>query len=424
MRLIALALAMMATLASFGSNVADSVKVCFHAGQRQYDPTLGDNRLVMDNFIAKVRDAASTGDIERIIVRGYASPDGLLKSNERLAHNRCVTIADYIVSNAGISRDLIEESPMGVDWSELRRLVAETPDVPYAEKVLEILDNTPLWIFNNEGKIIDGRKKQLMDLKGGRPYNWMLANLFPQMRNAVAVTLSLKEKAEPQAIVAETATPLHVETVVEQPEQEEIAEAEEIVVPEEIPVTPEVEEAVKTEPSHHNFALKTNLLYDAVLFPNLELEWLINDNWSVSVEGDVAWWKPAFDRVYRLAVVSPEVRYHINPRAPWHGMYVGVFAGGGYYQLEHLHDGYYGEGGMAGASFGYMWPIGKHFSLEAEIGAGYLFTRYKVYHNRDGHKLYMRTENLNYFGPLKLKFSIAWRFDLFAKKSAKVSSTL
>lgn len=171
------------------------------------------------------------------------------------------------------------------------------------------------------------------------------------------------------------------------------------------------------------FALKSNLLYDVILMPNLELEWLINNRWSVGVEGDVAWWKPSFTHVYRLAVFSSEVRYHISPRAPWHGMYVGLFGGGGYYQLENGGDGYHGEGGMGGLSFGYMWPIGRHFSCEAGIGAGYMYTRYRVYQNRDGHKLYIRTKSLNYFGPLELKFSIAWRFDIMTK-TAKVNSTL
>ncbi|MDE6008228.1 MAG: DUF3575 domain-containing protein, partial [Muribaculaceae bacterium] len=57
------------------------------------------------------------------------------------------------------------------------------------------------------------------------------------------------------------------------------------------------------------------------------------------------------------------------------------------------------------------------------VGAGYMHTRYKVYRSVDDHKLYMSTKSLNYFGPLKLKFSIAWRFDIMTK-TIKVNSTL
>lgn len=432
MRFLAFALAVMATFASFGINLADSVTVYFRAGHRQFDPSLGENRPAMDSFIAKVREAAAAGDIERIEVRGYASPEGKGDVNDHLALNRCVAIADYIASHAGVSRELITENPEGVAWGELRRLVAETPDVPSRDKIIEILDNTPLWIFSPDGKIIGGRKRQLMALQGGRPYNWMLANLFPQMRNVVAVALCLKEQPAPVATGAagdnvSSSVPM---TAIMQSSAIDVhsssAGAEDVAATDSIQTATDADAAapvIEYDYHPHHFALKTNLLFDAVLMPNLELQWLINNHWSVSVEGNVAWWKPRYNKVYRLAVISPEVRYHIRPRAPMHGMYVGVFGGGGLYQLENGGDGYRGEGGMGGVSFGYMWPIGKHFSLEAGIGAGYMSTRYKVYENREGHKLYMRTKSLNYFGPLKLKFSIAWRFDIMTK-TVKDNSTL
>ncbi len=161
----------------------------------------------------------------------------------------------------------------------------------------------------------------------------------------------------------------------------------------------------------HIIALKTNILYDAAaLLPNLGLEWLINPHWSVLVDFNLAWWgKYDRDRSYRLGLVDAEVRRWIRPRAPWHGMYAGVIAGGGWYDLEKGTPGYRGEGLMTGLSFGYMWPISRSLSLEAEIGAGYVYTRYKAYEPKDGHHLYLRTKDINYFGPIKLNFSLVWR---------------
>lgn len=410
MRLLAFSLAVIVAFASFGINPADSVKVLFRVGQSQYDPALGENRQKMDGFLDKVRGAMADGNMDRIVVRGYASPDGLNSFNDRLAHDRCVSIADYIVANTGLNRNLVEEKSEGIAWGELRRMVAETPGVPSRDKILDILDNTPLWIFGKDGKITGGRKKQLMELQGGRPYNWMLVNLFPQLRNALGVMLCIKE--EPQPVAPAT--------------DEKKNEPTPVVVPDSTETTPapvEVENAEEIEERRHHFALKTNLLYDAALMPNLEFEWLINHNWSVGIEGDVAWWKPKETKVYRLAIISPEIRYHIKPRAPWQGMYAGVFAGGGLYQLQHGIKGYRGEGGMGGVSFGYTWLIGKHFFFEAGIGVGYLYTRYKVYEYMDSHRVYMRTKTLNYFGPLKLKLSIAWRFDI-VNKTIKVKSPL
>ena len=401
-------------LAAVDSAPVDSVKIYFRIGHRQFDPALGDNRAVMAAFVDRVREAVADDDVDHVVVRAYASPDGTNAANERLARNRCESIAKYLVDHAGINPDLIRSLPLGIAWNELRSMVADNPDVPAREKVLDILDNTPVWVFNSQGKIIDGRKKQLMDLRGGRPYNWMYTNIFPALRNSVAVVLYTKSSAHEEPAAPSEPT-----------ESSEISESS-------APSTAydsnnsndsyEPVEPIETA-EIQRFALKTNLLYDAALMPNLELEWLINDNWSVSLEADIAWWKFSQNKIYRLAMVSPEVRYHINPRARWHGMYVGAFLGGGIYQLENGGNGYRGEGGMAGLSFGYMWPITKNLSFDAELGAGYMYTRYKEYEPVHGHKVYLLTKSLNYFGPLKLKFSIAWRFDQTVKLS-KVNSAL
>ena len=60
--------------------------------------------------------------------------------------------------------------------------------------------------------------------------------------------------------------------------------------------------------------------------------------------------------------------------------------------------------------------MGKHLLFDAGIGAGYMYTRYKDYLPLDGHHIYQHTKSMNYFGPLKLKFSIAWRFGICGKK--------
>lgn len=417
MRLLAFALAIIATFVSFGINHVDSANVIFRAGHRQFDPSLGENRREMDNFLDKVREAIANGDIEYIMVRAYASPDGISTANELLARHRCDAISDFIVEKTGISNSLIRKIPEGIAWDGLKLLVEETPEVPSREAVLNILNNTPIWIYNAEGKVIDGRKKQLMSLNRGIPYRWMQVHLFPKLRNAVALTMMTSEPADSvphpkvNEIIMEENGSQEKETITPLEPQYDSSDSSEEV------------KQVKYSISRQRFALKTNLLYYAILMPNLELEWLVNKNWSVSLEGNVAWWKPSENKVYRLAIISPEARYHIKPRGPWHGMYVGAFVGGGLYQLENGGDGYRGEGGMGGLSFGYMWPLGNHFFMEAAIGAGYMHSVYKVYEPRDGHRLYMRTKSLNYFGPLKLKLSIAWRFNII-KKSKKINSPL
>lgn len=158
-------------------------------------------------------------------------------------------------------------------------------------------------------------------------------------------------------------------------------------------------------------ALKTNILGYAALMPNAELEWMFADRWSAALEFQSAWYaKDTPHKVYRLATLTPELRFWAVEHARWHGMYVGVFGGLGLYDLSDGKKGHEGEGVMAGLSAGYMWPIGERLSFDAGLGVGYMRARDKVYVPLDGHFLYQLTKNINYIGPLRLKLSLVWRF--------------
>lgn len=424
----------MCVLAAMAENQADSAKIYFKIGHRQFYPELGDNRASMDRFVRSVRQARDADDIDHILVRAYASPDGQKEANERLTGYRCDEIARYITDATGISPDLIQSVPEGIAWDELRRLVAANAEVPSRDKVLDILDNTPVWVFDATGRVVDSRKRQLMQLDGGTPYRWMFANLFPDLRNAVAVSLYLKSAIlAAKASEAETArisalTSQSVDTTPTEPAEPNDTVAQPapivpVIETEETIITEDVEETPAGDPLHR-FALKTNMLYYIALMPNLELEWRINHRWSLLVEGNVAWWhRDAKHKYYEVAMISPEARYWLPRGTVWHGMYVGAFGGYTWYDLENGNKGYRGEGGLAGLSFGYMWPVTRCLSLEAGLGAGYMYTRYKEYIPFDGHYLYQRTKNMNYFGPLKLKFSLVWRFNDI-NKSKKVRKAL
>ncbi|MDE6264612.1 MAG: DUF3575 domain-containing protein [Paramuribaculum sp.] len=213
----------------------------------------------------------------------------------------------------------------------------------------------------------------------------------------------------------------------QQPVAQEEAPAQEVLPAEE----PQPDEAVVTEvvesvasgdgdapqaplfkeKTDSRFALKTNLLYYAILMPNIEVEWKFADRWSAALEVQGAWYaKETPHKVYRVATAMPEVRFWAVNRSRWNGLYVGLFGGGVIYDLcNGKKKGHEGEGALAGLSAGYMWAIGKHLSLDAGIGFGYLHARDKVYLPHNGHYLYQLTKNINYFGPLRLRLSLVWR---------------
>lgn len=163
--------------------------------------------------------------------------------------------------------------------------------------------------------------------------------------------------------------------------------------------------------------IKSNLLYDAVLMPSLEVEYRFSEHWSAAVEGNMAWWhNNGKHKYYQLATIIPEARYWFKPQEKRRGHYLGLFGGGGWYDLENGGRGYKGEGGMVGLSYGYMFPIGKYFALEAGLGVGFMTAKYEEYLPIDGHYVYQQTERTNYFGPLKLKFAFVWNIGRWIQK--------
>lgn len=163
--------------------------------------------------------------------------------------------------------------------------------------------------------------------------------------------------------------------------------------------------------------IKSNLIYDVLLMPSLEIEYRFNERWSAAVEGNMAWWhNDGKHKYYQLATIIPEARYWFKPQGSRRGHYVGLFGGGGWYDLENGNTGYRGTGGMVGASYGYMFPIGKYFAFEAGVGVGFMTTKYEEYLPIDGHYVYQQTNRTNYVGPLKLKFAFVWNIGRWTEK--------
>ena len=186
---------------------ADSMKIFYRRGYRNVDLSFRDNRAQMERFLNLTEAALKNDRVEKVVIRSYASPDGTAEANERLSVGRAEELKAYLVREGNIPASLIEYHAEGIAWGMLREQVAAS-DMAGRDEVLDILDHTPLWIYDDDNRIVDGRKKQLMDLQGGKPYNYMLEHFFPELRNSVSTVLYLhivtqdsETEPEPIAVV-------------------------------------------------------------------------------------------------------------------------------------------------------------------------------------------------------------------------------
>ena len=170
-------------------------------------------------------------------------------------------------------------------------------------------------------------------------------------------------------------------------------------------------------------AVKTNVAMDAVAVPNVGVELGLSQKLTLDVPvyynpWKQVLWKEREDKLFKLFMVQPELRYWFCDK--FNGHFLGVHAMGGAYNTtgielpftpfddlaNYRYKGHFYGGGI---SYGYQHILNRHWSLEATLGLGYAYIRYKKYPckkcesmDSDG------TEN--YLGPTRAALSLIYVF--------------
>lgn len=144
--------------------------------------------------------------------------------------------------------------------------------------------------------------------------------------------------------------------------------------------------------SAQQVALKSNILYDATATINLGVEIRVAPKWSIDVSGNLNAWSFAEGRRWKHWLVQPEARFWLCDATAGH--FFALHGLGGQYNFGHLpfarnlagidfgnlrshrYQGWYAG---AGLGYGYSWILGKHWNLEAELGLGWVYTKYDKY---------------------------------------------
>lgn len=170
-------------------------------------------------------------------------------------------------------------------------------------------------------------------------------------------------------------------------------------------------------------SVKSNLLYDATATVNLGAEFRLAPRWTVDLSGNFNGWTMSHERKWKHWLVQPELRYWFCDC--FSGHFVGVHALAGQYNWGGLKNGisflgtdlspladyrYQGWFVGAGIAYGYAWVLGRHWNLEAEIGVGYLYTRYDTFECAGCGKKIRTDEPHHYVGPTKAAINLVYVF--------------
>lgn len=418
----------------------DSITVHYPSGYRYVIPSYNGNAAALDSVITKVRSYMDENRDFEVVIRSYSSPDGDLRSNNRLTRLRGDSLASYIIRYTGIDPGKVTCEPEGIGYDILRTLVEKDTQVPDREQVLDALRTVPETVEYAPGMVKEQLKVRLLTIAGGRAYAYMKQHMFPKLRNSMTVLLIVRRRdageplrqyipesvPEVYALSAREGDPI---LAAQRPAVVAGDRGAASVVPADsaVAVAPEADSAVAAVPAvdsgktvsgrkkssftweSSRWWLKTNLPFYALVVPNLAVEVRLADQWSLDIPVFYSPYTVARNYRYRVFALQPSARYWLKPGMKGH--FFGVHLLGGMFNISvDERNRYQDTDGMwgAGLDYGYALKFSKHWGMEFNIGVGYIWTRYDTFYNVEN-GISWDTSIANYLGITRLGISLIYK---------------
>ena len=374
----------------------DSVKVYFQQGKSKFDPIFKENVWRLSELSNRVKQLQrdSLARIERVQVIGAASPEGSQEVNRRLTHERARSILEYIRPHLQFEEENFEVAFNQLDWVYLESLVRDDAGVPYRDEVLRLIGERDL----------DGLKKNQAS------WNYLLKNLFPDMRSTIVAFeyMALEEELR------------KLEPRVEEPEpQPDTVRQVRSYTPPPMPEDDDLPLDLSEDEPGPSIYLKTNFLLWALLNANLGVEFEIGNHMSFSLPvfyTALNWFRQ--DAKFRSLGTQPELRFWLFD--DFHGPFLGVHGTLSYYNFALSSMDYriqdrdgrtpaYGGGLDVGWKFRLDRNRADRWGLELSVGYGYLHLDYDRFENIPNGP-YVDSGIENYLGPEHASVALTYRF--------------
>ena len=341
----------------------DTLQLHFKVGKSNLDPKVGKNAGTLLH-LQKFQPQKNKFIIHTLAIRGGSSPEGNPELNRRLAHQRANSAMEYLRNTIGIRENIATEEPSTPTHSEVQNL--------YPDKTSRELHNM----------------------------------VFPNLR--VANLLLIYSRKGPEPKLGYTTKALEAQA--------------ESLQPQNLPALPEPAKPAEPEPEETNkytLAIKTNLLYDALITPNIGVEAYIGKGITVGASWTAAWWKADPESWYhRIKGGDIQATKWLGNRPfsaedevkPFQGWHAGIYA-----QMLQYDFSWGKKGSIAtrwswgtGVTAGWSKIIGKKLSLDFALSLGYLTGEYEEYVPIEDCYVWQATKNRHWIGPTKAEVTLIW----------------
>lgn len=423
--LIALALAIVSNYAAYAetdgvglsqlsdnSILPDSViashqhfKISYHLNRYEIDTAYMANR----ENIRRMRISLSNPlGIDSIVIYSFASPEGPLQNNIRLARMRGKTAGNLIrqiiaEKNIDIEEEKIKLRVRGENWEDLHTIVSKTYHGDDRDELLAILNSS----------MPQEQKKREIKKLGRKTWRFIIDELMPHLRSSEIVCI------------------YHSDFIMSRLDYK----TAEIL---QVPVAPRVHtgalaDVMGREPEFSTekrtrVAVKTNMLYDALMWTNygVEVPFKIKEQQlSVTFDHQFSWWrwgKNNNEYSNRYFQIGGEARWWFAPQTEpktkkkitrdcLAGHFIGAYFVSGKYDFQWQRKiCYQGEFWSTGVTYGYAMPISRLFNIEFSVSAGFAPITYRHYFPADDYSILFidrsKMGTKNYIGITKAAISL------------------
>lgn len=447
--------------------------IYFRVGRTEIDKGYLENGHVIETMIKDIQTTLETEGYtpDSLLIYASASPEGSLALNERLAKGRAAAAKNLILRVLPQLKDAkIDIESRTNDWSGVLQAARADQSLPYREEIIKVLADSRIadkdaalrampqvfgYIRDNMlnkmrtatvtirviGKVDEFAVEPELHISADslvtfpaagdvrkisyqksvednilptieHDADWIenvivtrdgisitaLANPLPEVRTA-SLAVSCYGKTHEIALSQDAAEP-----VIEEPatEQEPIVE-------------PQQTTDSESEKKPYYLAVKTNMLYDLALVPNIGVEIYLGKNFSVVGNWMYSWWKN--DNIYwywRTYGGDLAFRYwfgNASKEKPLQGHHLGLYGQIITYDFELGGKGILAPkwSWSAGAEYGYSLPIARRLNIDFTLGVGYHKGQFYEYLPIDGHYVWQATKRRQYIGPTKAEISLVWQ---------------
>lgn len=168
----------------YGSSREGSLSIYFRKASREIDRNFSENNTALVELISVIRmiESSANSQISRVVIVGFASPEGSLEANNRLAWDRAVAVKSFLTHNSTLRNNRIDLYNGSIDWEGLREMVSES-DLYDKFRIMEIIDRTLPHDPDQNLRCMN----ELMRLDGGKAYRYLYEHYFPKLRQAALI---------------------------------------------------------------------------------------------------------------------------------------------------------------------------------------------------------------------------------------------